>query len=447
LRWLGGNRSLKEHMAFTWLVSGCLAVLTCAIAFFVMGWIDYRNTQDRLTDELLTKSITVSRRLSGELLLGESGAASSVANALKTELGLARVELASGLPCDGKSASRDFCTQKIGGELLVLRTIPHIQRETYAVIASPLPPLFTAARFSLFFLSVIPIALVLAFALALQRYFIGKYLLKPVSSLVDTSTGAQVPQEHWPKEIKDIAAKLSNSFESREQAVYGQIARGVIHDVRTLLHSVLSATKLVKEQESDPAKRQLRLETLYRASETNLPKINDLIDLTLDGSREIPVTSRVCDVVATVRSAVKTNEALSASKNVAVKIANFPEQLILSHDPVQLERVFTNLIKNGIEACTEFDSNGTVLISANVKDSSKTLSIAVEDSGKGLPKDPEKVFRLLKSTKVHGSGLGLVVSRKIVKSHGGELIPGKSELLCGARFEVKLPISDVGASI
>lgn len=176
-------------------------------------------------------------------------------------------------------------------------------------------------------------------------------------------------------------------------------------------------------------------------------KINDLSDLTLDGSREIPVTSRVCDVAATVRSAVKTNEALSASKNVAVKIANFPEQLILSHDPVQLERVFTNLIKNGIEACTESDSNGTVLISANVKDSSKTLSITVEDSGKGLPKDPEKVFRLLKSTKVHGSGLGLVVSRKIVKSHGGELIPGNSELLCGARFEVKLPISDVGASI
>lgn len=457
---VGGNRPLKEYMAISWIISGGLAVLTCAIAFFVMGWLDYRNVQDRLMDELAEKSITVSRRLSGELLLGDSGASANVAANLKTELGLSKVELKNGLPCSAESSAiessfaessfGEYCSQRIDGELAVLRAIPHVQQNTYVVVTKPVPSFLTTQRFSLFFWSVVPIALVLAFALALQKYFIGKYLLKPIASLVDTSTGAQLPQEYWPKEIKDISQKLSSSFEAREQAVYGQIARGVIHDIRTLLHSVLSATSLVKEQQNDPIKRQDRLETLLRASETNLPKIGELIDLTLDGSREISVSPKLCNLTATVKSAIKTNEALGVAKNIAVQMIDFPENLMLAHDSVQLERVFTNLIKNGIESCLEndpIDPHGAVIISANVNRAASKISIAIDDSGRGLPKEPDKVFRLLKSTKVHGSGLGLTVSRKIVQAHGGELIPAHSPILSGARFEVLLPLPDMGESV
>lgn len=434
------NKSLKDLLALSWLVSGSLALVTCAVVFCVLGFIDYQNTQSRFEDDLLTKSQTVARRLAGELLLGKSGAVDSVASGLRSELNLSKISISQSPTCQTES-----CVADKGGLITVQTKIPHTAAVTYVDVSAEKPPFFTAKRFSLFFLSIIPIALVLGFALALQRYFMSRYVFGPISSLVETSTGTDTPKDHWPKEIKDISDRLSNSFENREQAVFGQMARGVIHDVRTLLHSVLSATSLVREQESGSDKRTQRLETLYRACDTNLPKINELVDLTLDGSRDITVTPKQANIIETLKSAVRTNETLGKAKNVNVEIRSASD-LLIAHDPVQLERVFTNLIKNAIESCSEKSTTGDVLITASLNAARNHAEVTVHDSGKGLPPVPDKVFRLLKSTKTHGSGLGLVVSRKIVEAHGGEIIPGHSKELTGAQFEVRLPVPTMEVS-
>lgn len=428
------NKSLKDLMALTWLVSGSLALVTCGIVFCVLGFIDYRNTESRFQDELLAKSQIVARRLAGELLLGKSGAVDSVTSGLRSDLGLTSITLSQSPNCQAQPCITDHI-----GILTAQTKVPHIADTKYVDVSGVKPPFFTVKRFSLFIFSVIPIALVLGFALALQKYFMSRYIFGPISSLVDTSTGTDTPKEHWPKEIKDISDRLSSSFENREQAVFGQIARGVIHDVRTLLHSVLSATSLVREQEIGSDKRTLRLETLYRACDVNLSKINELVDLTLDGSRDITVKPRQSNIIDTVQSAIKTNETLCKSKNVKVEISSAAD-LLVAHDPVQLERVFTNLIKNAIESCAEKPESGNVFITASINNAENIATVTVHDSGTGLPSMPDKVFRLLKSTKTHGSGLGLVVSRKIVEAHGGELIPGHSNKLKGAQFEVRLPI-------
>jgi signal transduction histidine kinase len=434
------NKSLKDLMTLSWLVSGSLAFVTCAIAFVVLGLIDYRNTQSRFQDDLTSKSQIVARRLAGELLLGKNGAADTVASGLKNELGLAGINLNENPTCKA-----DSCVMESPGTLTVQIKIPHISNKTYVDVSNSQPPFFTMKRFSLFLFSIIPIAIVLGFALALQKYFMSRYVFGPISSLVDTSTGTDSPKDHWPKEIQDISERLSSSFENREQAVFGQMARGVIHDVRTLLHSVLSATSLVREQEVGSDKRYLRLETLFRACEANLPKINDLVDLTLDGSREITVTPKQSDALDALVSAVRTNDTLSKNKNVKVELIT-PSNLVLAHDPLQLERVFTNLIKNAIESCSEKGTTGQIIITAVSNHVSKSAFFTIHDSGMGLPAKPEKVFRLLKSTKTHGSGLGLIVSRKIVEAHGGILIPGHSDKLSGAKFEIRLPLIDTGVA-
>lgn len=443
---LNRNRSLKEHLAMTWIVSAGLALITCAFAFAAMGWIDYQNQNARLTDDLISKSTTASRRLSGELLLGAKGASTSVSASLQSELELARIEITSSPLCPDSSKDKEFCVKSNLGSISVQRIIPYLQSPTYLTISKTSPPFFTIARFSNFFLSILPIGLVLAFALGLQRYSINRYVLKPISALIDTSTGDQSPKDHWPRELNEIASQLAKTFENREKSIYEQMARGVIHDIRTLLHSMLSATELVKEQEVDPIKRQLRLETLFKACASNLPKINELITLTLDGSREISIRPKSSDLTETIKSAIRTNESLSLAKKVAIKLDQFPESILVLHDPVQLERVFTNLIKNGIEACLDRpNQSGTVLISATSDQQKKEISIVVEDSGVGLPDIPAKMFRLLKSTKVHGSGLGLLVSRKIVEAHGGMLLPNASLKLGGALFEVRLPLKETEA--
>lgn len=437
------NRTLKEHLAFTWLISSGLAVLTCALSVSLMGWVDYRNTKTRLQDELLTKSTLVSRRLAAEMLLGANGATEKVAQQLEQELGLSHISILQSLPCPQTEGSPALCSRTSQGNLWVTVAIPHLQKPSFVTIASSLPPFFTKDRFSLFFLSVIPIALVLGFAIGFQRYFVNKHLLNPIASLVDTSTGAKEPDASWPKEFQEISTSLYRSFEEREQAIYGQMTRGIIHDIRTLLHSVLSAVQLVKEQPEGSATRQARLETLFKATHTNLPKINNLIDLTLDAGRDISIKTQTTNLSKTISQSITTVQALSMAQTVSISAQNMPEKVLVSHDPIQLERVFTNLIKNGLEACLENkkqNEKGTVSISGSIDQKNHTLTVSIEDSGKGLSKEPNKIFRLLKSTKVHGSGLGLLVSRKIVQAHGGELVASRSQQLGGAKFEVRLPL-------
>ncbi|MFN8945705.1 MAG: ATP-binding protein, partial [Pseudobdellovibrionaceae bacterium] len=67
------------------------------------------------------------------------------------------------------------------------------------------------------------------------------------------------------------------------------------------------------------------------------------------------------------------------------------------------------------------------------------LSVVIEDSGTGLPEQVDSIFRLLKSTKPHGSGLGLLISKKIIEAHHGRIIASQSEELKGAQFEILLP--------
>ncbi len=428
------TRSLKELMALSWLISGGLALLTCALVFLGLSWMDYHNTKKRFEDDLLSKSELVARRLSGELLLGASGAVESVSRGLEKELGIKKIELVSESSC-----GKDLCSVSSPGRVVVLKKIPYFEKNQFVELTSDSPPFFSLKRLVWFLICVLPIALVLGIALALQRSFITQYVFEPINSLVETSTGSALPRSYWPTEIKNISEKLSSSFQEREQSVYGQMARGVIHDVRTLLHSVLSASSLVAEQADNPEKRKVRLEALYKASEVNLPKINDLINLTLDGSREITIQPKNADVVEILQSAIQTNEALGLAKQVKVELQNQEMGLLAQHDPIQLERVFTNLIKNAIESCAKTKKEREVVISARQDTKAQSLIISVDDSGQGLPSEPQTVFRLLKSTKLHGSGLGLIVSKKIVEAHGGKLVPSHSPLLGGARFEVFLP--------
>jgi two-component system NtrC family sensor kinase len=221
------------------------------------------------------------------------------------------------------------------------------------------------------------------------------------------------------------------------------LTQGVIHDLKTHLHSLLTATELVKEQVVNEKKRADRLERLFRACATNLPKMRRIIELTLDGSRDIPIRPVEKDILETLRGAAETNQPLASLRGVTVKIDTPRDSLTVRHDPVQLERAFTNLIRNGIEAFESREQakrpNGKLLRISVAPNKESGVEILFEDSGPGLNGFEEAAFAPLRSTKAHGAGLGLYVTKKIVHGHGGTITAGASPSLKGACFRVRLP--------
>lgn len=78
-----------------------------------------------------------------------------------------------------------------------------------------------------------------------------------------------------------------------------------------------------------------------------------------------------------------------------------------------------NLMLNAIEAMA--DTGGELTVTSQLGEESELL-IAVRDSGVGLPtENPHQIFESFVTTKSHGTGMGLAVSRSIVESHGGRL--------------------------
>jgi C4-dicarboxylate-specific signal transduction histidine kinase len=107
-------------------------------------------------------------------------------------------------------------------------------------------------------------------------------------------------------------------------------------------------------------------------------------------------------------------------------------------DRIQLQQVFMNLMLNGLDAMKDVCSARELTIrSQRVKDGQ--VMISVSDTGIGLPlQQPEQIFSAFFTTKAHGTGMGLSISRSIIESHGGRLW-ATSNSDRGASFHFNLP--------
>jgi PAS domain S-box-containing protein len=106
-------------------------------------------------------------------------------------------------------------------------------------------------------------------------------------------------------------------------------------------------------------------------------------------------------------------------------------------DRVQLQQVFMNLMLNGIDAMKGTTDGRELTIKSEAGDAQ--VLISVSDTGAGLPPEQaEQIFRAFFTTKDHGTGMGLPISRSIIESHGGRLwAAGNSGH--GATFQFTLP--------
>lgn len=86
-------------------------------------------------------------------------------------------------------------------------------------------------------------------------------------------------------------------------------------------------------------------------------------------------------------------------------------------DEGQLQQVLVNVIKNAVEACADQESPAPILITAVTQ--SNTLTISIVDNGRGIS-NLDNLFIPFYTTKKSGSGIGLVMSRQIMRSHGGD---------------------------
>jgi PAS domain S-box-containing protein len=170
-----------------------------------------------------------------------------------------------------------------------------------------------------------------------------------------------------------------------------------------------------------------------------------------DGKRAAEIVSRIrqlfrkgtsqrelADVNEIIREMIVLLRGETTRHNILVGTdlaADLPQVMA---DRVQLQQVLMNLMINGIEAMKETDGTRELAISSE-RTKNEEVVVSVTDSGVGLPpQQTEQIFNAFFTTKPHGTGMGLRISRSIVESHGGRLWAANNSLR-GASFYFALP--------
>ncbi len=143
------------------------------------------------------------------------------------------------------------------------------------------------------------------------------------------------------------------------------------------------------------------------------------------------------DVNEAIREMIVLLRSEATRYNITVRIELAPDLPRIMGDRVQLQQVLMNLIVNSIDAMKEAD--GARELAVKSQRTEKEVLVSVSDTGVGLPpQQAEEIFNAFFTTKPHGTGMGLRISRSIVESHGGRLWAAHNSPR-GASFHFALP--------
>jgi len=153
-----------------------------------------------------------------------------------------------------------------------------------------------------------------------------------------------------------------------------------------------------------------------------------------DGMRAAEIVSRIrllfkkgtpqrelVDVNEVVREMIVLLRGEATRYNISVRTELAAELPQVLGDRVQLQQVLMNLIMNSIDAMKDVEGTQELAIKSQRGENEQVL-VTVSDTGVGLPpQQADQIFKAFFTTKPHGTGMGLRISRSIVESHGGRL--------------------------
>ncbi|MBW5471028.1 PAS domain S-box protein [Brevibacillus formosus] len=238
---------------------------------------------------------------------------------------------------------------------------------------------------------------------------------------------------------RDITERRHNEEllrKAEKLSVIGELAAGIAHEIRNPLTSLKGFIQfLYPSMNENQQYADIMLSELDRINFI----VSELLVLAKPHSTQIkplPLIPLLENVLALLRSEANL-------KNIDFRTA-FAYHPIIAGEENQLKQVFINIIKNAIEA---IDGHGEVLIATTLKDNHQVL-ITLTDTGCGIPEEMiHKLGAPFFTTKENGTGLGLMISSKIMKDHNGGL-EIKSREHKGTVVEITLPIvqDQIGSS-
>jgi signal transduction histidine kinase len=258
-----------------------------------------------------------------------------------------------------------------------------------------------------------------------------------VLDLTELKRAERVAQESTQR-YRDVQMRLSDA---NRVASIGQLSASIAHELNQPLSGIImNATTSLSMLDADPP---------------NLGGVRAITQRTLrDGNRASEVVQRLRAMFARKQPEKESIDLNETAREVLVLASNelrvcqvilrteFDTDLpLVSAARVQIQQVILNLILNAADAMKLVDDRPRNLLIVTTREDANVVRLSVRDSGHGIDQQNlEKVFDAFYTTKTHGMGVGLSISRSIIESHNGRLWATPNDGP-GATFSFTIPCS------
>ena len=238
-------------------------------------------------------------------------------------------------------------------------------------------------------------------------------------------------------EQKRISAELRQTL---RLAAAGEMAGALAHELNQPL-TALSAYAAVCETLLRQGEQGERMENAVKGVMAQSQRAGEVLRRLRDFFRTGAIRLERIALAELIRESAAACGEMARAHETALSIGALPRVYVLA-DPLQLQVVMQNLLRNAVEAASGPEQRAAVerVVTISVATTTGAVGVTVENTGPGLSEEQYgQLFEPHRSSKAGGLGLGLFISRAIVEAHGGKLW---GELTDHGCFRFELPIAE-----
>ncbi len=254
-------------------------------------------------------------------------------------------------------------------------------------------------------------------------------------------------RNHLENLVKERTADLVTAMKKAEESsrLKSAFLSNMSHEIRTPMNAIIGFSSLLSDPDLPNIEKEELISYIKKNSETLLVLIDDILEMSRIQANQLIINNKTINVIEIIKELFASFQLQSQPKGIELitDTGEFGDTLICSIDPIRLKQVLSNLINNAIK----FTQKGSVKFGITIQDKD-FLTFYVKDSGIGIPKEAgESIFlRFLKIDSIknqlfEGVGLGLSISRSLVKAMGGN-IWYESTLGQGTSFYFTIPYNN-----
>ena len=277
--------------------------------------------------------------------------------------------------------------------------------------------------------------------------------MQQIQGLEDLTT--RIPEEPGRDEISSLTANFNQMLEKLEQernaregiekalctneklASVGRLASSMAHEINNPALAISNCLQVIKKKwrsETDSVREAVEI------AEGEIQRVRDIIAGLLDFHRQDEYEYISVDLKEALRQSIQMliwTDKLDPN----LLTAEMPEGMYVRGTKGKLQQVFLNLILNAVDAVDK--KSGWIRIEIRPSSDRSAAEVHIFDNGPGIPDEVRgKLFEPFVTTKdEQGTGLGLYVSQKIIKRHGGQIILDEA-YQTGSHFIVSIPLQE-----